>query len=325
MEPRRKQVEVVPYNPDWPRLFEIEKALIESVLENNCLAVHHIGSTAVPGLAAKPKLDIIAVIKNRHQVIPSLSRVDFDFRGEWNIPFKMGFAKRGVIDVNLHVFEEGDSEIKLNLLFRDYLRSHPEACAEYAALKYALVQEDSSHYKTSSAFPVYSLRKHALISKILNEAGFDGLRLLFCAHYEDWDAYHRIRDEQIFDRNEVLYDKNHSSFTAENHYHFVLCKGTQVVSVAHVEFLNEREAALRSLATDEPYKKQGYAKRLMELLERWIVLQGRETIKLHSALEAEAFYRKLGYVDIEFDDPCIAPQFVNLGKKFRLSSLQDPS
>lgn len=314
MEPRRKQITIVPYNPEWPSLYEKEKAQIESALGDNCVAVHHIGSTAVPGLAAKPKLDIMAIIKDRHKVISNLAGVDYEYRGEWNIPFKMGFAKRGSVKVNLHVFEEGSSEIELHLLFRDYLRSHPETCEEYAKLKYALVQDESSHYKTNRLLPVYSMRKHALITKILNEAGFQGLRLHFCVHYEDWDDYHRIRDEQIFDRSDVLYDKNHPSITAENHFHFVLCKGTQVVSVAHVEFLNEEIAVIRSLATDEPFKMQGYAKKLLQLLERWIVLHGRRTIKLHAALEAESFYRKLGYVDIDFDDPCITTQFVNLGK-----------
>lgn len=314
MDSKRKQIELSPYNSEWMPQFEIEKNLIEAALRENCIAVHHIGSTAVPGLSAKPKIDILAVVKNRSNVIPRLEKAGYEYRGEWNIPFKLGFAKRGTLEANLHVFEEGNPEIKLNLMFRDYLRSHPEACKEYENLKRALLQDKTSHEKTNKAFPLYNLRKAAFIFKILNQAGFQELRLLHCAHYEDWDAYHRIRDEQIFDRNDIAYDKNHPSITAENHFHFVLCKGTRVVSVAHVELLNEKEAAIRSLATDEPEKNKGYGKKLMELLERWIALQGRKTIKLHSALEAEKFYRKLGYQDIEFSDPCISKQFVNLGK-----------
>lgn len=315
MEKRKKQIEVVPYDAEWPKRFEVERHVIESALKDNCCSVLHIGSTAVPGLAAKPKLDILAVVKSRKGVIQNLSRAGYDFRGDWSIPFKMGFSKRGEMDINLHVFEEGDPEIELNLIFRDYLRCHPEACKEYADLKFSLAADDATHYKAGTVFPLYTLRKASLIQSILKAADFSGLRLLYCAHYEDWEAYHRIREEQIFERAGVKYDQDHPTMFLENHFHFVLCKGTQVVSVAHVELLDEQTAVIRSIATDEPFKRQGYGSKLMGLLEKWVFLKERTTIKLHAHPAAESFYRMLGYADVEFDDPCISDEFVNLGKK----------
>ena len=55
-------IEIVPYNPEWPALFKKEAALLREALGENALAIHHVGSTAVPGLCAKPKIDIIAVV-----------------------------------------------------------------------------------------------------------------------------------------------------------------------------------------------------------------------------------------------------------------------
>ena len=66
-----KHVIVTPYNPDWPAMFEAEAAKIREALGDNCLAIHHIGSTSVPGLAAKPKIDIIAVVDDPANAIGS--------------------------------------------------------------------------------------------------------------------------------------------------------------------------------------------------------------------------------------------------------------
>jgi GNAT superfamily N-acetyltransferase len=76
----------------------------------------------------------------------------------------------------------------------------------------------------------------------------------------------------------------------------------QIVSGAAVEFFNIKTAALRSLATDEPFKKQGYGSIMMELLEKWIRILGGKAIQLHADLKTESFYRKLGYVAMLFND-----------------------
>lgn len=336
MNTKTKHIEVVPYNPEWPRLFEIEAALIKKALGDICTDVHHVGSTAVPGLTAKPKIDIIAVVSNGPDCIEPLERAGFTYCGEWNIPGKYGFTKRktshekqensvpqktvnntlnSIIDINLHVFEKGHTEIERNLLFRDYLRSHPQACTEYSVLKQQLLQNASSFEKHhGDMFVGYTLGKHEFIQNIGAKAGFNGFRFLKCSHSTEWEAFHRIRKEQLFDPINVIYDKNHPTITAADHFSFVLYKGNQIVSVAFVQFLNETEAALRSLATDEPYKNKGYAKKLMHHLEHWIKRQGKTVIKMHAALGAEQFYRKLGYVDMEFDDPSITPKYVDLGK-----------
>jgi GrpB-like predicted nucleotidyltransferase (UPF0157 family) len=134
-----KHIEVVPYNPEWPKMFEAEASAIKEALCDNCIAIHHVGSTSVPGLQAKPKIDIIAVVIDPATTISPLESIGIQYRGEYNIPLHYGFSRRGNVDVNLHVYAEGHSEIELNLLFRDYLRSHPEARDKCGALKPVIV------------------------------------------------------------------------------------------------------------------------------------------------------------------------------------------
>lgn len=261
MSLNKKHIEVVPYNPEWPKQFEHEADLIKNALKDNLLAIHHVGSTAVPGLAAKPTIDIIAVIKDPGSTIPLLENAGFSYKGEWNIPFKYGFTKRGEVKVNLHAFEDGHPEIELNLLFRDYLRNHPEVRDAYTKLKYTLLEDEKSYLKNNGMFAGYTLGKSSFINEIINKTGFQGLRFLRCTHPSEWEAYLRIRKLESLDATQ----------TGESHIHFVLCKGTQVVSIAHLELINDTEAVLRFLGGD-------VETHLRQQLERWVTQNGRKLL-----------------------------------------------
>ncbi|MFY9590336.1 GNAT family N-acetyltransferase [Rickettsia endosymbiont of Halotydeus destructor] len=143
---------------------------------------------------------------------------------------------------------------------------------------------------------------------------YKSIRLTYCAHFNEWEEYHRIRKEQIFDPINVEYNSNHPTINADNHYHFILYKGLQIVATAHIEFLNENEAALRSLATDKPYQNQGFGTNMMQLLEKWLKNQNIKALKMHARVSAEIFYRKLKYINMEFDDISIQKNYVDLGK-----------
>jgi GrpB-like predicted nucleotidyltransferase (UPF0157 family)/GNAT superfamily N-acetyltransferase len=308
-----KPIEVAPYNPEWPEIFETEATIIREALGDNCLEVHHIGSTAVPGLAAKPKIDIIAVVKNGKTTIELLEKAGFNYKGEWNIPFKYGFTKRERYKINLHVLEESHPEIEVNIIFRDHLRNNPSSVIEYSKIKISLLSNEESS-KKSGLFSGYTLGKDKFIRKVLEKEVYNGHRFLKVSHFHEWENYHLIQKKQIFDPINVMYDPNHPSITAEGHFHFVLYKGVKIVTAAHVEFLNDTEAALRSLATDAPYQNQGFGLIMMSLIEKWLKQQGKKAVKLHSRPGAESFYRQLGYEDCEFDDPCIQENYIDLGK-----------
>jgi GrpB-like predicted nucleotidyltransferase (UPF0157 family) len=184
----KNHIEIVSYNNDWPKMFPAEETIIRTALRDNCIAVHHIGSTSVPGLSAKPKIDIIAVAKDRKRAIADLEKAGYSHKGEWNIPLKCGFTKRGNTNVNLHLFfDENHPEVELNLKFRDYLRTHPDVCDEYASLKAKILQDESSQEKIDN-FPVYTLRKRSFIDNIIKNIGFNRLRVLKCATEDEWNA-----------------------------------------------------------------------------------------------------------------------------------------
>ncbi len=311
-----KQIELVPYNPDWPKMFQAEATIIKQALNNNCIDIHHIGSTSVPELIAKQDLDILCIV-NELPASLILQNSGYLFKGELNIPIRYYFSKNTTQSkVNLHVVEKDHGFINCNLYFRDYLRKHEEVRLEYATLKKQLLQDPKSYQKSNSRFSGYNLGKNRFIKSILNKASFNDFNINFCMHDDEWATYHRIREEQIFNPINVAYDRNHPSITAENNYHFVLYKGTKIVAIAHIELLKDGiTVALRSLATDNFYKQQGCGSYIMKILEKWSKYQGRQYIKMHARLSSEQFYRKLGYIDMKLDDPSIQQEYRDLGKE----------
>jgi len=312
-------IEIVPYNPAWPKDFEAEAKQIKQVLDDDCLTVHHIGSTSVEGLAAKPIIDILATVKDISIIDEynnAMRSIGYESKGEYGIPFRRFFTKGYPKKLyHLHIFEETDSSANHHLLFREYLRNNPKALQEYEALKKALALSVNKDKKPQDGIMhEYTLGKDRFIRTILNKAGFDSLRLAMATHFKEWEEYHRIRKGQIFEPLNIAYDQNHLTLKDPSHFHFVLLKGADILSVAHLEIMSETDVALRSLATDEPYKKQGFGRAMMELLERWLKLRGIKILKIHASLRAEEFYRKLGYDNMPFNDPSISKEVVNLGK-----------
>jgi GrpB-like predicted nucleotidyltransferase (UPF0157 family) len=130
-------IEVLDYSGTWPERFQIEKALISGVLKNLHISLHHIGSTSVPGLAAKPIIDILMEtnrIADLDDYEDEMMSIGFIAKGEFGIPGRRYFQK-GDRTHHLHAFGEGDPGLKRHLAYRDYLRAFPKVCADYTALK----------------------------------------------------------------------------------------------------------------------------------------------------------------------------------------------
>jgi len=304
-------MEVIPYDLNWPKQFEAEASLLRQALGDNCIEIHHIGSTAVPGLAAKPTIDIIPVVKDLSKISDNkLVVLGYTPMGEMGMPFRRFYNKGNPRTHHLHIWEEGNPEIEKHLLFRDYLIAHHDIAKQYENIKLQLAtkfRNDRQNYTES---------KDELIKDILQKSGFTGLTVVRVLQDRELAAYHRIRRTQIFDKlPNVIYDPNHPTLYAENHYHYILMQGVIPVSIAQIEMLDSNTVALRSLATDEPYKNMGHASYLLSLMERWSKLQGATKILMHAALRAESFYRERGYVNMEFDDVGINPDNVDLGKR----------
>jgi GrpB-like predicted nucleotidyltransferase (UPF0157 family) len=145
----REEVAVVAYDPAWPEAFRAEKEQLLSCLPEDLIRrVEHFGSTAVPGLAAKPIVDILVEVTNlettRVQVVPVLEAKGYEYfwrptHGGDGPPFYAWFIKRdpqsGTRTHHIHMVEGTFAEHWDRLLFRDYLIDHPEVTREYEALK----------------------------------------------------------------------------------------------------------------------------------------------------------------------------------------------
>lgn len=223
----KTQIEVVSYDPNWPAQFEKEKRLISDVLGENCIAIHHVGSTSVPGLCAKPKIDLIVVAKDRTKAISALPKIGYEYRGEWNIPLQVGFSKKAEICANLHMFFDADHpEIALNLAFRNYLREHADVRDEYAAIKRKILEDETAQERVGKMnFPVYTLRKRKFIDEVLKKIGFNRLRVVKCLTEEEQN-YARIFQKET---------NSAGTFDDENHEHFILYRGVEIIGYADID------------------------------------------------------------------------------------------
>lgn len=141
-----RHVIVVDYDPTWPEKFQAEEKKIRAILGDNCAAVYHIGSTSVPGLAAKPVIDIMPVVydlKAVDLVADDFRQIGYEYMGEWGIPGRRYLRKGGNQRTHhLHIFAQSDTEnIRSNLAFPNYLRTHEAVKQEYALLKKKLAAQ----------------------------------------------------------------------------------------------------------------------------------------------------------------------------------------
>lgn len=146
----QEHVCIVPYDPGWPRMFAKERDHLVGSLPRGIIGrIEHFGSTAIPGLAAKPIVDMLVEVRSleetKSRIVPVLEAEGYDYfwrptHGEDTPPFYAWFIKRdagGVRTHHIHMVEK-DFEQWERLLFRDYLIEHPEVAKEYEALKLRL-------------------------------------------------------------------------------------------------------------------------------------------------------------------------------------------
>jgi GrpB-like predicted nucleotidyltransferase (UPF0157 family) len=146
----KEKVDIVPYNPDWPRIFLLEKDHLLSCLPDSILKrVEHFGSTAIPQMSSKPIIDILAEVtslkKAKKVIVPILTKQGYEYfwRPTWGNdvpPYYAWFIKRDSLGHRTHHIHmvEHDYEHWDRLLFRDYLIEHPDIAKEYEMIKICL-------------------------------------------------------------------------------------------------------------------------------------------------------------------------------------------
>ncbi|MBP1870475.1 GrpB-like predicted nucleotidyltransferase (UPF0157 family) [Ensifer adhaerens] len=132
------KVELLPHDPRWVESAALEGDLFAAIIGSCLVAMHHVGSTAIPTIRAKPVLDLVPVVTDL-QALDDGRRVieahGYEWWGELGLPGRRYCTKSdpatGRRLVQLHCYEDGSSEIERHLTFRDYLRSHPQIAAAY--------------------------------------------------------------------------------------------------------------------------------------------------------------------------------------------------
>ncbi len=166
---KEEQIKIVPYDPNWIQLFETEKVLLQNLIGGWVIGgIEHVGSTAVPGLASKPVIDIMIGVKSLEEakaVIKTLEQLEYCY-----YPYKADemhwFCKPSPYKRthHLHIVEYNSSTWKKRIAFRDYLKKHPDAKAEYQDLKIKL----ADFYKDDRE--AYTEAKSELINRIIEKA-----------------------------------------------------------------------------------------------------------------------------------------------------------
>jgi GrpB-like predicted nucleotidyltransferase (UPF0157 family) len=153
---------LVSWTPAWAERFRAARAELERAVGDRVLAVEHIGSTSIPGIRAKPVVDICVAVESfeaAHATVPPIEALDYVYRGEHGIPRRHFFQKGDPREVNLHMVEITSEEWQRHIAFRDYLRSHRDAALEYEALKQELAERHASDVEAYAAAKTPFVRK----------------------------------------------------------------------------------------------------------------------------------------------------------------------
>jgi GrpB-like predicted nucleotidyltransferase (UPF0157 family) len=166
-KPHNAQVELVEYDPEWPELYRREDAKIRAVLGERALSVEHVGSTSVPGLQAKPIIDVnleVADTTDEHAYVPALEAAGYELRIREPDWFEHRLFKGVDPAVNLHVFPAGCPELERMLRFRDHLRADEGDRELYLRTKRELAAQTWEHVQH------YADAKSEVVAGILRRA-----------------------------------------------------------------------------------------------------------------------------------------------------------
>lgn len=165
--PHNAVISLYEYNDAWPILFEDEAEKIRAVLGGRALQIEHVGSTSVPSLCAKPIVDILLVVDDSSaeaSYVPDMEAAGYTLRIREPDWFEHRMFKGPNVDINLHVFSKGTTEIRRMLLFRDWLREHEDERELYAQTKRELARRTWKHiqdYADAKSDVVQDIMKRA--------------------------------------------------------------------------------------------------------------------------------------------------------------------
>ena len=168
----KREIFLADYDPCWPELFQKHAAILSQALEGRAVAIEHVGSTSVPGLAAKPIIDIIIVVEDSADeptYLPALLNAGYILRvrePDWH---EHRMFRTPALDVHVHLFSRGCEEVTRQLAFRDRLRKWPEERRLYETVKRTLTKQDWPDMNA------YARAKTEVVEQITARALQDGI------------------------------------------------------------------------------------------------------------------------------------------------------
>ncbi|SDC17115.1 GrpB domain, predicted nucleotidyltransferase, UPF0157 family [Paenibacillus sp. UNCCL117] len=157
------KVRLSEFNEDWIRLFHEEANFLKTIFNDEIMRFEHFGSTSVPGMKAKPVIDMMCMVTNISKIDlfnDKLRSLGYDVAGEWGIPGRRLFRKGGENRTHhIHFYEMTHPQIERHLVFRDYLKAHPQEVVRYSSFK----EELAHHFENTSE---YSPAKKAFVKEM---------------------------------------------------------------------------------------------------------------------------------------------------------------
>jgi GrpB-like predicted nucleotidyltransferase (UPF0157 family) len=169
------------YNPQWATEFQVIQKILRAALVDLPVSIEHVGSTAIPGLAAKPIIDIDIVMQEQtalDTIKNRLATIGYSHHGNQGIPGREVFKRDATAAVqevldrvahHLYVCPANSEELQRHLRFRDYLRTHEAAKIQYEQLKYQIAEEANQDRKQYAALK--EVKATTFINNILEKAG----------------------------------------------------------------------------------------------------------------------------------------------------------
>ncbi|MGN7478587.1 GrpB family protein [Solibacillus silvestris] len=162
------KIRLTEYSEDWSERFQVEAEFLKTIFSDEIIKCEHFGSTAVYGMKAKPVIDMMCIVKSIEKVDSynkQMENLGYDVAGEWGIAGRRLFRKGGENrSHHIHFYQLDNPEIERHLIFRDYLKSHPQEVAKYSRYKEELAQrfDTTSHYSPAKKEFVSEIEQKAL-------------------------------------------------------------------------------------------------------------------------------------------------------------------
>ncbi|TDL31738.1 GrpB family protein [Jeotgalibacillus sp. S-D1] len=161
------EIRLTDFNDDWSQMFQTEVEFLQTIFCEEIIKCEHFGSTSVRGMKSKPVIDMMCIVKNIEKVDVFNNQMEsfgYDIAGEWGITGRRLFRKGGDSRTHhIHFYQFDNPEIERHLIFRDYLRSHPEEVDKYSRFK----EDLANRYKTTRE---YSPAKKKFVSEMEQKA-----------------------------------------------------------------------------------------------------------------------------------------------------------